>query len=456
MSNQNSNQILIVDDEEVVRDSLVLTLKKDYKLFESHDANSALEILSKESIDLVLLDIRLPGISGLAILNEIKRQWPSIEVIMLSAQNDAKTSLEATKLGAYDFIAKPYQTENLIVVCQRALEKKKLLEESRQLKEQVSNLFPEMIGQSKSFEKVKQMIQKVAKGDASVLITGETGTGKEFVARSIHQNSPRKNKPFITINCGGIPAELLESELFGHEQGAFTSALTSRQGKFEIANGGTIFLDEIGNMPYAMQAKMLRVLQEKEIERVGSNKKMKIDVRVLSATNADLKKDIKDGKFREDLFHRLCVIPLPLPALRERKEDIELLAHQFLEKMRKRTPHQFTQINREAMDALKNYSWPGNIRELEHLIERVVSIEEGQVITKAHLPLEMVIENFPVGHMIEDGFNLKKAVIDFEMEMISKARTMAGGNQTHMAKFLGINRTTLIAKMKLYGMEEAE
>jgi transcriptional regulator with GAF, ATPase, and Fis domain len=258
------------------------------------------------------------------------------------------------------------------------------------------------------------MIQKVAKGDASVLITGETGTGKELVARSIHQNSPRKNKPFITINCGGIPAELLDSELFGHEQGAFTSALTSRQGKFEIANGGTIFLDEIGNMPYAMQAKMLRVLQEKEIERVGSNKKMKIDVRVLSATNADLKKDIKDGKFREDLFHRLCVIPLPLPALRERKEDIELLAHQFLEKMRKRTPHQFTQINREAMDALKNYSWPGNIRELEHLIERVVSIEEGQVITKAHLPLEMVIENFPVGHMIEDGFNLKKAVIDFE------------------------------------------
>jgi transcriptional regulator with PAS, ATPase and Fis domain len=313
-----------------------------------------------------------------------------------------------------------------------------------------------MIGQSKSFEKVKQMIQKVAKGDASVLITGETGTGKELVARSIHQNSPRKNKPFITINCGGIPAELLESELFGHEQGAFTSALTSRQGKFEIANGGTIFLDEIGNMPYAMQAKMLRVLQEKEIERVGSNKKMKIDVRVLSATNADLKKDIKDGKFREDLFHRLCVIPLVLPPLRERKEDIELLAHQFLEKMRKRTPHQFTQINREAMEALKNYSWPGNIRELEHLIERIVSIEEGQIITKAHLPLEMVIENFPVGHVIEDGFNLRKAVIDFEMEMINKARTMAGGNQTHMAKFLGINRTTLIAKMKLYGMEETE
>jgi DNA-binding NtrC family response regulator len=456
MNSQNSNQILIVDDEEVVRDSLVLTLKKDYKLFQSGDANSALEILSKESIDLVLLDIRLPGISGLAILNEIKRQWPSIEVIMLSAQNDAKTSLEATKLGAYDFIAKPYQTENLLVVCQRALEKKKLLEESRQLKEQVSNLFPEMIGQSKSFEKVKQMIQKVAKGDASVLITGETGTGKELVARSIHQNSPRKNKPFITINCGGIPAELLESELFGHEQGAFTSALTSRQGKFEIANGGTIFLDEIGNMPYAMQAKMLRVLQEKEIERVGSNKKMKIDVRVLSATNADLKKDIKDGKFREDLFHRLCVIPLVLPPLRERKEDIELLAHQFLEKMRKRTPHQFTQINREAMEALKNYSWPGNIRELEHLIERIVSIEEGQIITKAHLPLEMVIENFPVGHVIEDGFNLRKAVIDFEMEMINKARTMAGGNQTHMAKFLGINRTTLIAKMKLYGMEETE
>jgi len=456
MSNQNSNQILIVDDEEVVRDSLVLTLKKDYKLFESQDANSALEILSKESIDLVLLDIRLPGISGLAILNEIKRQWPSIEVVMLSAQNDAKTSLEATKLGAYDFIAKPYQTENLIVVCQRALEKKKLLEESRQLKEQVSNLFPEMIGQSKSFEKVKQLIQKVAKGDTSVLITGETGTGKELVARSIHQNSPRKNKPFITINCGGIPAELLESELFGHEQGAFTSALTSRQGKFEIANGGTIFLDEIGNMPYAMQAKMLRVLQEKEIERVGSNKKMKIDVRVLSATNADLKKDIKEGKFREDLYHRLCVIPLALPALRERKDDIELLAHQFLEKMRKRTPHQFTQISREAMEAFKNYPWPGNIRELEHLIERVVSIEEGKVITKEHLPLEMVIENFPVGHVIEDGFNLKKAVIDFEIEMISKSRKMAGGNQTHMAKFLGINRTTLIAKMKLYGIEETE
>jgi len=454
MTHQNSNQILIVDDEEAVRTSLVLTLKKDYKLFEGHDANSALEILSKESIDLVLLDIRLPGISGLALLNEIKRQWPNIEVIMLSAQNDAKTSLEATKLGAYDFIAKPYQTENLLVVCQRALEKKKLLEESRQLKEQVSNLFPEMIGQSKSFEKVKQLIQKVSKGDSGILITGETGTGKELVARSIHQNSPRKNKPFITINCGGIPAELLESELFGHEQGAFTSALTSRQGKFEIANGGTIFLDEIGNMPYAMQAKMLRVLQEKEIERVGSNKKMRIDVRVIAATNADLKKDIKAGKFREDLYHRLCVIPLALPPLRERIEDIELLAHQFLEKLRKRNPHQFTQINREAMEALKNYSWPGNIRELEHLMERIISIEEGQVITKAHLPLEMVIENFPVGHMIEDGFNLRKAVIDFEIEMIGKARIMAKDNQTHMAKFLGINRTTLIAKMKLYGIEE--
>jgi len=451
------NSILVIDDESAIRKSLNLLLKTSYEVTTAETGEGAIQLMKEKPIDVVLLDIRLPGISGLAVLNEIKRYWPQTEVIMLTAQADSKTAVDATRLGAYDFIAKPFDNDHLKVSCKRALEKKSLVLESKQLKEESQKHISELIGQSEAMKKVETMIKKVAKTDSAVLITGETGTGKELVARAIHQNSERRLQPFVAINCGGIPSELLESELFGHEQGAFTSAVNDKPGKFELANGGTIFLDEIGNMPYLMQAKILRVLQEQEIERIGANRKMKINVRIISATHIDFKKEISQGHFREDLFHRLNVIPLPIPSLRQRGGDIKLLAHCFLERLRKKYGHHFKKISRHAMEVLENYRWPGNVRELEHLMERIVALEEGKVIHKEHLPVDLLVGNFDGNaREMNKNFNLKIACQDFEKEMILKAFRRSGGNQSKTSKMLGLNRTTLIAKLNFHDINLPE
>jgi DNA-binding NtrC family response regulator len=343
---ENKNTLLLVDDDSDLRSSLKLILKNHFSIKEAASAEEALKVLSKGPTDVILLDIGLPGISGIEALRHIKGMFPQIEVIMLTANSDLQSAVQATKLGAFDFISKPYNTEHLINVCRHAAERVQLKIESEQMKIELDQSHANAIlGQGPAILKINQTIKKVADKDTTVLITGETGTGKEVVARTIHRQSNRRLKPFIAINCGGIPADLLESELFGHEQGAFTSAVHTKVGKFELAQGGTLFLDELGNMPYSMQAKLLRVLQEREIERVGGTTPIQIDVRIVAATNENLKDLIQAEKFRKDLFYRLNVVPLELPPLRQRLEDLEILSMHFLEKLGKKITHDFKYLS---------------------------------------------------------------------------------------------------------------
>ena len=330
---QDKPRLLIIDDEPDLRMSMRLILRDYYTISEADHGVEAFELLAKEPIDLIISDIRMPEMDGLTFLSKVKIAFPHIEVIMQTAVQDLKTTVKAIKLGAYDFIVKPVEPEQLLSICQRALEKSALLQENAVLKSEVARTqVGTMIGKSKAMQELFRKIKKIANTDVPVLILGETGTGKELVARALHSESERKQKPFVAINCGAIPNELLESELFGHEKGSFTSADGRKLGKFEIAHGGTLFLDEIGTMPKTMQTKLLRVLQEQEIERVGGTGPIKIDVRVVSATNENLKACIKQGTFREDLYHRLNVVSLEVPPLRERGEDIVVLAKHFLEK----------------------------------------------------------------------------------------------------------------------------
>ena len=364
--------ILVIDDERAIRNTLKDILEyENYTVTLAEDGEQAIKLCKEETFDLALCDIKMPKKDGIEVLNEISANYPDITVVMISGHGDIETAVDAIKRGAYDFIAKPIDLNRLLITVKNGLEKGDLVQETKVLKKKVSSKY-QMIGQSAGIEQVKTMIERVASTDARVMITGSNGTGKEVVARQIHEKSLRNKEPFIEVNCAAIPSELIESELFGHEKGAFTSAIKQRKGKFEQANKGTIFLDEIGDMSLSAQAKVLRALQENVIVRVGSDKVIKVDVRVIAATNKDLKKEIEEGRFREDLFHRLNVIPIKVPALNDRRDDIPLLVEHFNQLIAYEqgiSPKVFTE---EAVQRLKSLDWTGNIRQLRNVVERLI------------------------------------------------------------------------------------
>ena len=457
-------KVLVVDDEPGVRRSISIILRKSCDVITAASGDEATGILKSESIDLVLLDIRLPEKDGLKVLGEIKKIDENMVVIMITALKDAKTAVEAMKLGAYDYITKPFDVSELRALVDKALEKAALIKENLFLKIEMAEREPfhEIVGQGRAIGEIFDLIDKAAKTDIAVLISGESGTGKELTARAIHFRSIRTSKPFVVMNCAAVPENLLESELFGYERGAFTGAFENKKGKFEIAGGGTIFLDEICSMSMPLQAKMLRVLQPradglKEIERIGAGKSMAVDVRIISATNRDLKKEVEQGRFREDLFFRLNVLPINIPPLRERKEDIPLLVDYFLKKHNKKLNKSIGGISGEVRDLFVEYRWPGNVRELGNLIERLVTLGDGGAITIDKLPVEIFVDKDIAGagdSLME--LSLKKAKEQLERQFIKRALGEARGNQSKAAKLLGLHRNTLFLKLSQLGMDSEE
>jgi DNA-binding NtrC family response regulator len=373
--------ILIIDDDRPIRTSLTEVLEYEkFKVDSAEDGASGLKMLKDGKYDLVLCDIKMPKMDGMEVLDKLIEENIEVPVVMISGHGDIETAVSAVKKGAFDFIAKPLDLNRLLVTVRNALDKSELVTETKQLRKKVyKSKLNEIIGESKAIQEVKEMIEKVAPTDARVLITGENGTGKELVALNLHQHSERNKAPFVEVNCAAIPSELIESELFGHEKGAFTSAIKQKKGKFEQAEGGTLFLDEIGDMSASAQAKVLRALQESKISRVGSEKDIKVNVRVIAATNKDLKKEIEEGNFREDLYHRLSVILIKVPALRDRKSDIPLLTDYFLDKLSKENGHPKKEISDKALKALENLDWTGNIRELRNVVERLIILGDKEI-----------------------------------------------------------------------------
>ncbi len=445
--------ILVVDDEKSMRDSMHMLLRDNYNVHLARSGKEAISIIKEHPIDLVLLDIRLPEIDGIEILKIIKGHDENIEVIMVTAVIMVKEAVEAIRMGAYDYITKPFDIDALQEQVEKVLEKRTLVQENSLLRLMIEKdyQFEKIIGKSKEIREVFKIIDDVARSNATILITGESGTGKELVARAIHNRSPRRDKLFVAVNCAAIPENLLESELFGHERGSFTGAHERQIGKFEIANGGTLFLDEIGSMPLPMQAKLLRAIQEKEIERIGAGYPTPVDVRIISATNSDLRAAIKKYKFREDLYYRLNVIPIHLPPLRERREDIPLLANHFLHKFNQKFGKNIKGIKKEAMELLANYDWPGNIRELENLVERLAVLTKTDQIGPDRLPAEIKGE-LPCQPDSSET-TLQEAVQKFEADFIRQTIKKAGGKKGKAAELLGIHRNTLLQLEKKLNLE---
>ncbi len=454
-------RILIVDDEPGAREALELILEDEYDVESAESGSTALAMLKARFFDLVLLDLTMPEMDGMETLMRIKEHDESIDAIIVSGADSARKAASAMKCGAYDYITKPYEAEDILTTVERAMKKRSLEREVQFLRSEMALQFgnSRIIGYSPAMQAVFDIIRKVAQTDASVLITGESGTGKELVARAIHSRSRRAQKPFVAINCAAIPSELMESELFGHEKGAFTGAVSRTAGKFEFANGGTLFLDEISTLKLELQAKLLRVLQELEFTRVGSNSAIKVDVRMVAATNSRLDEMVRDGRFRSDLFFRLNVIPIDLPPLRARKGDVRLLANYFLEKFNQRFNKKIKGFTQAALAILDSYPWPGNIRELENLVERLVVLRsEGSAIDEKDMPFdflfrEEVCEEAPDGVCRDVG--LLQARQAFERQYILRALDRHRWNQSNTARDLGIHRNTLMQKMKSLNIYEA-
>jgi len=448
--------ILVVDDELGARQSLELILEDDYRVLSVKSGQEAIEVFQKESVDLILLDVNMPDMDGLEVLRKIKEQDEEMDVIMVSALNLARKAVDAIKLGAYDYITKPYEVEDILSTVHRVISKQRLHKELDFLRKEreSSRGFDQIISQNKTMSEIFNLIQKVAYTSTNILITGESGTGKELVALSIHHLGNRKAGPFVAINCAAIPSELMESEMFGHEKGAFTGAHTRTIGKFEYANGGTLFLDEISTLRSDLQAKLLRVLQEREIERIGSNKPIKVDIRVISATNTNLDQAVSQGKFRQDLYFRLNVVPISIPPLRERKEDIPLLATHFLNKFNIAFHKRIPGFSEKALNALTRYHWPGNIRELENLIERIVVLSSGEdKIDLKKIPLEILMDS---GQDVPDLVKRKgliKIRETIEKRILINVLEVTQWNQSETAKILKINRNTLLQKAKQLGIQ---
>ena len=447
-----SRNILIVDDEQVMRDSCQAVLSKMASRIEiAENGTKALDILRASSFDVVILDLKMPGLSGMDVLRTVKEENPQTEVIVITGYATIESAVEAVKLGAYDFIPKPFTPDALRLITGRALEKRELTLENIFLRQELETVLgPDaIVGKSKAMLAVAELVRKVGPTDSTVLISGESGTGKELVARAIHRHSERRNRPFVTVDCGGLVYNLFESELFGHVKGSFTGAIATKHGRFEVANGGTLFFDEIGNIGPGVQGKLLRAIQEREVSKVGSSKVIKIDVRIIAATNKDLLNEIEKANFREDLFYRLSVVPIRLPPLRERREDIALLANHFLRKYNQKLKKEVKGISEGAMKALVNYEWPGNVRELENSIERAVLLTRGEVIQSSDLDYYGLTAN----SRLEGDTGTKDRLADVEREHIIKVLERCHGKRGATAELLGIDRKTLREKLKRYGIE---
>jgi DNA-binding NtrC family response regulator len=443
--------VLIVDDEPSVRETLEIILGDYYETVLVSNGLEAVEIVKSVPVDLVLLDINLPHVDGFKTLGMIKKQNPDIGVVMLSAIDSAQKAVYALNMGAYDYLTKPFETEDLLSTIKRYTDGLTLKREIAFLREELHSRlgYGDIISKSPKMQAVFDLVKKVSKASASVLITGESGTGKELIARAIHELSDRKERPFVAINCGAVPANLMESELFGYEKGAFTGANTTKIGKFEFAEGGTIFLDEIGNLHLHLQAKLLRVLQEMTVERVGGNQQIDVDVRIIAATNIDVEQAVRDGKFREDLYYRLKVVPIELPALRQRKEDIPLLVDYFFDRLCKKSNKSLKGIANAALRAFSDYSWPGNVRELENLIERLVVLaKDGSEIAYSDIPVDITAKGKGKKPSAYDIGDYKEACKAFEKNYIIGVLNRTGWNRSEAASLMNVHRNTLLHKMK--------
>ena len=447
-------KILLIEDETISRDSLTRLLKMSgYAVKGVASGKSGLSFLDHEPFDIIITDLLLPDINGIEILKQAKDVCPTTEVILITGHASAETAVRAMKEGAFDYITKPLNFDELSILIVNALQKRQLLSENVYLKQQLHNKydFANIIGSSPPMQQLFARMKKIAGTDSTVLVLGDSGTGKELVARAIHFNSHRKDKPFIPVNCAAIPESLLEGELYGHMKGSFTGAIRDKIGKFEAANGGTIFLDEIGTLPMHLQTKLLRVLQEQEIERIGSTRSIKLDVRVISATNLNLEEEVRKGGFREDLYYRLNVIPIVLPPLRERKEDILPLIRHFIEKNCTEMKRPKMTISNEALHMLESYSWPGNVRELENMVERIVALSESDRIMLDDIPSNIMDKVLTT--VTEQGVDLVKTVNEIERKMICDALSLTKGIKAKAAAMLGLNRTTLVEKMRRLGID---
>ncbi|MFI5396096.1 MAG: sigma-54-dependent transcriptional regulator [Candidatus Binatia bacterium] len=456
------SRVLIVDDERKMRRVLQILLEQlGVESVPAANGEEALERFGAEKIDLVLTDMKMPGMSGVELLSRIRTVDPDVPVIMLTAHGTVQTAVEAMKQGAFDYILKPFDVQAIELIIRNALEMRQYRTENRFLKAQVpaTSVFENLVGGSAAMQAIYDLIRQVAPGKTAVLITGETGTGKELVARAIHSLSPRRDKLFVPLNCAAIPQDLLESELFGHVRGAFTGAQAERTGKFELADGGTLFLDEIGDMAYALQAKLLRVLQEGVIERIGSNKPIKVDVRVVSSTNRDLAAAIRESKFREDLYYRLNVFHVHLPPLRERREDIVHLAEFFLTELGREMGKGGLVLTADAPAVLERYQWPGNVRELRNLMERTAVLctapeVDGNMIRLLlpPAPTEPAAEDAPEVTSNNNNLQLEPAVEEVERKLILRALGVASDNKAEAARLLGVSERTLWYKLKRYAL----
>jgi two-component system response regulator AtoC len=453
-----NKKILIIDDEESMRHMLTLILKREgYTVMATDRGSEALRLLENDHFDFILSDVIMPEMDGIQLLRAIKEKRLESTVIMMSAYGTIDSAVEAMKLGAYDYVNKPFKPDEILLTLRKAEERENLRQENLRLRQAIRRdyAFGNIVGKSPKMMEVFETVKKVADYKVSVLISGESGTGKEMIARSIHFNSPRSHQPLVTVNCGAIPETLLESELFGYEKGAFTDAKKEKRGSFEMAHQGTIFLDEVGEMSLAAQVKFLRVLQEGEMKRLGSELPIKVDVRVIAATIKDLAKAVTEGKFREDLFYRLNVMPIHLPPLRERKEDIPLLVDHFIAKYNDQHHLATEGISEEALARLLEYSWPGNVRELENAIERAMILSQGKRIEAECLPSEVLGKRTPWKKEIwPEEYSIKKASRAMEEELIRKALEKTKGNRPQAARLLEISHPSLLSKIKEYNIQD--
>ncbi len=453
-------KILIIDDEKAIRWSLGEAFKNEgYDIEEAENGKKGIKLFQKDPADLVLLDLKLPDTDGISVLKKLKAEEESVQVIMMTAYGEVETAVEALKGGAYDFLLKPFQLEKIKVSVKNALETSRMREELEDIKQKERETydFKNFIGKSEVMQEIFKKLKKIGQSKAStILITGDSGTGKELVARAIHESSDGGIRPFLEINCAALPETLLESELFGHEKGAFTDARYRKKGLFELAEGGTIFLDEIGEMGITLQSRLLRVIENKTFRRVGGVKDLKVNTRIIAATNRDLNQAIKDGTFRNDLYYRLQVIPISLPTLKERKEDIALIANHFISVFNKEFKKKVKPLGRDVRSLFESYSWPGNVRELKNMIERAMLLEADEELLPDHLPPEIRRGEEP-GEIMAEPENLDAlfpiSLKEVEKIMIGKTLKETNGNKSKAARILGISRQTLREKTKLYELE---
>ncbi len=455
------SRILVVDDEESIREFLEIMLKKEgYEVTLAEDGQKAKDLLAKKTFDMIISDLQMPHVTGIELLKFVKETYPDIVFMLITAFGTTETAVEAMKMGAYDYLTKPFKIDEVRLNIQNALRSRNLEVENRSLKKELVKeySFQNMVGNSPAMHAIYEMVKRVSQTPTNVLITGESGTGKEVVAKAIHYNGPLKDRPFITVNCGAIPENLMESEMFGHKKGSFTGAVSDKAGLFEVADTGTLFLDEVGELPMSIQVKLLRAIQERVIRRVGATDDNKVDVRIIAATNRNLEEMVAKGSFRQDLFYRLNVINIRTPGLRERRDDIPLLANHFLKKYNERLNKNIGAISAEAMEILKKYDYPGNVRELENMIERTVALESGATILPESLPpmvntssgRKMASSNeIEIG---DDGVDLDKIMGQIEKELLVKAIHSAGGVKKRAAKLLHISFRSMRYRIEKYNL----